>query len=725
MKHGKDMRKNMEKIRAASKVVDDSDRVIPAIKTKEELKSKLRSFYVIDEFMENHEMYREFQEKIYDIIKGCYERRELRKYPVKFKFYDNDNKYRTLELRHFIINLFFWEPLVELHGIKGILCDELMISDPYKDIPKINNKINLLIETLREYNVKNTVINYQISNVLYNLRRFSGDFSVIMGLNFDMFTIIDMYINNEKFRDIMETQIDENLQPNENEQILHQKQNELIDLLKGIPENPIGIILQTGTGIKTKQLSEFLIAQGYKPTTSGDTIPLPIKNSTVLGGLKTPADLYIDGSGARKSLIMSHKVMGRAGHFGKVLTELSRTLRLSKTVDDCGTKHLVRYTITNKKFLDKFNGKYFTMDPNDFYNLRPINSKKDTDLIGKTIYVRSAATCALKNEVCPKCFGTIANLNFDIADGIGAFLAEEIAKVIEQNILSTKHLLTTDSEKITFNKDFNRFFVIESDEISPIVNESDEKNINDWVIVIDKASLQKSDELDSEEGFNTSIRDGQFKVRDVKTGEEYVIQEENGKDIYLTDECVQLMKKGKGVIRFKDIDDDTSLFVVTILNNELTKPLYELMNLVNSDKGGTVSRNINDISQRFIDLLVESGISASAVAAEFIINRLIRSEDDIFERPDFSTYRMPKYKIITVAKALEKNKSPLVGLSYQFVKRQLVSDDTINKKDATSYLDPFFMEKISTKKRKEHIKYVLEQKQKELHKSGADTTTYD
>ena len=45
MKHGKDMRKNMEKIRAASKVVDDSDRVIPAIKTKEELKSKLRSFY--------------------------------------------------------------------------------------------------------------------------------------------------------------------------------------------------------------------------------------------------------------------------------------------------------------------------------------------------------------------------------------------------------------------------------------------------------------------------------------------------------------------------------------------------------------------------------------------------------------------------------------------------------------------------------------------------------
>lgn len=691
------------------------EKIVPIITTKEELEHYLRSYYVIDDYMDSYETFSEFQESIYTLIKGCYEYRELRKHPVQFKFYDRDMEFHTLELRHFVINLFYWYPFVSLHNIARVMDDEFII-DCYNDIPNINDKINALITILRDYNVKSTRINYDISQVLYNLRRISGDFSMIMGLNFDMFTLIDMYIENEKFREIMETKIDENMQPYQIEEILHNKQDELIKLLMSLEENPIGIILRSGTGIKHKQLSEFLISQGLKPDLSGNTIPLPIKNSTVLGGLTTPADLYIDGSGARKSMIMSHKVMGKAGHFGKTLTELARTVTLSTTVSDCNTKHLVKYYVTNKNFLKRLNGKYFTLNPNDIYSLKPLNYKKDKDLIGKYVYVRSAATCGLENSICPKCFGLTANLNFDIADGIGAFESEEVTKVLEQNILSTKHLLTTNSERIEFNQDFYTFFSITSDEINPIVNESDLPDINDWMIVIDKGSLRRNDDMDTDEGFNTCIYDGEFKVKNFKTGKEIVIKEQNQKEIFLTDECSALMKKGKGNIYFRDMDDDTILFVITILNNELTKPLYELMNLVNRDKDSIVDRNINDLSQRFIELLIESKIDASAIAAEIIINRLIRSQDNIYERPDFSSFREPKYKIVTVAKALEKNKSPLVGISYQYIKRQLLDDETITMKDATSYLDPFFKEKISTKKRKKHIQYVMEEKKKRLER---------
>ena len=391
------------------------ERQVPNISTKEELEPYLRPYYVIDDYMDSYESFSEFQESIYNLIKGCYEHKALRMHPIKFKFYERDMNFHTLELRHFVINLFYWYPFVSLHNIARVMDDDFII-DCYKDIPNINDKINQLITILREYNVKSTKINYDISLVLYNLRRISGDFSMIMGLNFDMFTLIEMYMENENFRNIMETKIDENMQPYQIEEILHKKQEELINLLMGMYENPIGIILRSGTGIKHKQLSEFLISQGLKPDLSGNTIPLPIKNSTVLGGLTTPADLYIDGSGARKSMIMSHKVMGKAGHFGKTLTELSRTVRLSNTISDCNTKHLVKYFVTNKKFLQKLNGKYFTLDPKDTYTLRPINCERDKDLIGKFVYVRSAATCALENEICPKCFGLTANLNFDIAD---------------------------------------------------------------------------------------------------------------------------------------------------------------------------------------------------------------------------------------------------------------------------------------------------------------------
>ena len=107
---------------------------------------------------------------------------------------------------------------------------------------------------------------------------------------------------------------------------------------------------------------------------------------------------------------------------------MCRTLRLSKTVFDCGTKHLVRYTIENKKFLQKLNRKYYKLTNDPFEDLKVIDGKRDTHLIGKTIYVRSIATCALGDEVCQCCAGQISALNMDIADGFAGFESEEITR---------------------------------------------------------------------------------------------------------------------------------------------------------------------------------------------------------------------------------------------------------------------------------------------------------
>ena len=226
--------------------------------------------------------------------------------------------------------------------------------------------------------------------------------------------------------------------------------------------------------------------------------------------------------------------------------------------------------------------------------------------------------------------------------------------------------------------------------------------------------------MDNGEGFNTYINNGQFYIVNLKTKERFLIKEKDGKEIYLTDESLRLYRKGKGYIYYKDLDPDTVLFTITIMNNELTKPLYKLMKLVNNDKNTEIDRNIDDISQRFIELLVEAGIDATAVAGEFIINRLIRCEDDIFERPDFTSLRMPRYKIVTISKALEKNKSVTVGLSYQFLRRQLNNEDEFIKKTEPSYLDPFFMPKISAKKYKDHINYVKKKKMERLAKVKED-----
>lgn len=284
------------------------DQVV-TISTVEELKKYIKPLYIINDYMESSEDYLVFQEKMYNIIKGCFEHKELREYPIKFKFYRGDRKTHKLQLRHFIVNLFAWYPFINLYGIHGIL-NESFILDCFHDIPHITDFINnKIVLVLREYSIKNTIINWSVSEVLYNMRRISIDFSLIMNLSISSETFLKVYEENERMQTIMETKFPLDMQPYEIEAELGKLQEEEIGIFKSMKENPVGIILRANTGIKHKQLSEFTINQGLKPDLSGVTIPIPINSSTLIRGLDKPSAHYLDALAARKSLVMNKKVI--------------------------------------------------------------------------------------------------------------------------------------------------------------------------------------------------------------------------------------------------------------------------------------------------------------------------------------------------------------------------------------------------------------------------------
>ena len=149
------------------------------------------------------------------------------------------------------------------------------------------------------------------------------------------------------------------------------------------------------------------------------------------------------------------------------------------------------------------------------------------------------------------------------------------------------------------------------------------------------------------------------------------------------------------------------LFEVVIMNNELTKPLYDLMHLLNRQNkdSDNITETIDSMSNKLLGLIIEAKINASVVACELIINRLIRKESDIFHRPDFSKDEIEPYVILTVSKTLEKNPSPLIGLSFQNIKRQILSNELFDERNETSYIDDFFKTKISTKNLVKYRKY--------------------
>ena len=678
---------------------------VPVIHNREELAQWLRPLYIIDDILVDDDTYNNMRNCILNLVRGSFTIRACREYPIKFKFNKKDKEEYQLELRDFLINLILFEPFIELYGLNVL--DKSYIFDCKTGIPNIENYINnKIILTLKDYQVKNTYLNIRISNVIYNLRMISVDFSQILGLNFNIFTFADMYSSNTEIRDIMETKFDESLQPYEIEAQLKELQNREMQIYKDLPDNELGAILRSATGVKPKQFTEFTIAGGLKPTIDGYTIPEVIQNSILIGGLDRPSYFYIDAGGANKSLIMNKRVMGSAGYFGKLVSLLTRTLSMDTKISDCGNPHLIEIELKSNTHLKRCDGKYFKVNKNDV-DYTVLNYKKHKHLVGKKIYIRSAITCGLGNHVCAKCIGIQALTNADIANGVSTFYSEEVTKVVEQNILSTKHLLETFSEIIKFNDNFYKFFTLIGGEIMPVLQVEDEdKDIDDYAIYINPDDINKVDEYEDDSLFNNFLPDAKFVIRNINNPKEEDIPIElEDKELFISKDVMKDIYKNNGYIYFSELNEDMKLFEINIQNKELTKPLYDLMDLINKKKDND-NETIDSMLQQFLDLMVTAKISASIVAGEVIINRLIKDVNDPYVRPDFSQEIMPKYQIKTVKNALTKNKSPLIGLSSENLKKQLLDDELYSTRYEESYVDPLFKETISMKRLKGYSKLV-------------------
>ncbi len=674
---------------------------LPKIRSASDISNYVQPMYVIYEYMRDKDDYDDLMMTFYEILMASFEIPECRDYPIKFKFYATDKELHTLPLRHFMVNLAFWRPLIEVSAWTNIMNNEFIFDCKAINTKRFKTYINdYPVRTLIDHNIKTESMNKEIAESLHWMTRIASDFSNIMSLTFSAETFIDMFRKSAEYRELIETSYSDKMQPVEIEAEQEKKTAQVIKLFKEDPGNPVGAIFKTGTGIKPKQFWEFTGNQGLNPDIYGKTIPKCCNTNTLMGVTK-PSEYMIGAMGARKSQIMNKKSMGSAGYFGKIVLLLALTLPLSKVHHDCGSKLLVPKFIPDEKVLEKYNGRYYkTADPDS--HLRVLRAKMDKHLIGQTIYLRSPLTCcnSFEDGVCHVCYGKNTMLALDIAEGAAGFGSQEITKVVNQMILSAKHLLSTISEAIEFNSDFDTFFTLMSDQIIPNIGEDAPTNIDidDWGIWINPDDLQMMDEMDDMTCYNTYIASGEFYVKNIKTGEMIRIASTSGKELYLTDEVIELMRKNnrgenKGIVMFKDLEENSCVFTLDIMNNELTKPLYDIMNVLNKERDKNYT--IPEILDYFCDLLIRAGINAHSLQAELILSTLIRDPDNVMERPDFSGKKMPKYTILTITQAITNCSSPILGLAFQNVKKQLLNDSTFYAKHASSYMDDFYRPTIT------------------------------
>lgn len=654
-----------------------------------ELINQLSNTIVVLEEKAEKETYKELIEEYYGYIKQGFEHKELRTCPVYFKFFNReDEQIHTMELRHFVTNLMFWEPLVRLDMFDKM--DETFIIDCRtisSNLIKsyIDEKIILPFRTM----VGNRKINKVIHDMMFNLSRISTDFNMILGLSINVETFIDVAEKNERFNEIIRTKIPEGMQPNEIESHLNSLMKEQIQILEE-EDNFLRPILLTGAGIKDKQLSEFAINGGLKPDLDGNTIPIPINSNFIVGGLNNITNYYIDSLGGRKSVIMNKTVMGKSGHFSRMVMLNTSDVMLHKKLEDCGTVHPVEMTVKTSQHLYRLKGRYYRQLHSREYKVLRGN---ETELIGERILLRSPITCASK-RICKKCYGELYYTNRDI-ESIGGYAGSKITEPLSQSILSSKHLLTTQSEKVDFNPEFYDLFHINANEI--VVNTTDDDvDINNYSLMIIKKNIESIEQFEESE-FNRFVTI--FHVKNKKTGDIIEMRETTAKELYISPELKYLMRKekskGKDVVEI-DLSKfavDERIFVMEISNNELTKPLYNIMNLLDKKDTQKEYNTVDKMAQRLLDLLIESKIHSDSVHGELLIRPLIRSSEDILEIPDFRKYdASEKYTILTIKGALQNHPSVLVSLSFQNLGQQLTNPLTFRKKDS-SFIDPFFKER--------------------------------
>jgi hypothetical protein len=592
-----------------------------------------------------------------------------------------DDKEVTMKVSQFLVNLVLWKPF--LYFGKRFK-EDFIVETKNINADIISTYLDKVItEFLTEEN--QVELNECISDIIEELGWFSLDFNMIIGNTINLKDWVDLSKRNEKFNELIHRKFDESsMSTDEIETQMRQDTAEMTRIL-GEEDNVFQDYINAKEGVNKDQMTQFMINVGPKPDLKGNVYPKIVNTNFLIGGLESASDYFIDAAGGRKAAIINFGQVKKAGYTMRKLSLLCMNTLLDYQKKDCGTTNHMNVLVDSEKTLRRLNGRYFI---NKGKTKRI--TKESKELVGETIQLRSPITCADK-KICRTCYGDLSKINNDIHVGILGI--EILTSQLTQMLLSAKHLLKTNSEVINWSEDFQEFFTLDANAV--IMNPALD-NENRYSIVIEENSINENEEISEdiadEMDFNKSINN--FKITFKEGGKNKVIKIDSEKELFMSPHFEELLKskavkdeEGRYTLGFKDLSAEEPLFFIEVENNELAKHLHNILNLIDNKEHLNVA-NKEEMLQKFIELLNESGIFLDAVHAENIVRELIRRTDDITKRPDFSGEN-PPYMMLRVSDAIMNSESIIISFAFEKIKKQLYEPETY-RKTAPSFLDKLF-----------------------------------
>lgn len=475
-------------------------------------------------------------------------------------------------------------------------------------------------------------------------------------------------------------------------------------------------------GIKPKQAREMYVNIGVKPNGEGGIFPYVFNTSYIAGGATNVAFHLLESLIARIAQILSKKNTSRSGHFSRIMIlncsqTKKYTIPYTDKIDpeyDCGTRNFVRYNVKDKSALKKISDRYYRFDPfgmehrtSNIYEVFNDNS----DLIGKTIYLRSPITCCSAvngRGICRKCMGELYNIV--PATNIGIYSVTSLTERLTQMMLSAKHLLEAKIDSTTFDTS-----VLSAEELSNYITIKDGTifindnipNMKKWNLIIRNddiqediiASLNDEDDEDDEDKSDFNIEDSMiyvniFYLKNIETNDVITIKTTNMDNFYISEWLTKFIElKGLSDNDDEDIEipvhflleDDSPLFDVGIHNDDMSERLESVIKVIDL-KANTDSYTIETFLETLSDKLNNIGLDhIMSIHLEIIIMNQIRDKNDIIELPDWSVPNQTNYQILTLKKAVMTHPSLSIALQSENIARMLYTPLTFRKRKASAY----------------------------------------
>ena len=463
--------------------------------------------------------------------------------------------------------------------------------------------------------------------------------------------------------------------------------NEVIDIIKETDYHCLCDSFRTHEATNPKQFKETYIHMGNIPNGEGGVFPTTINNSLINGGLNNPAYNIMEDSSGRNAQIIAKTNVSTSGAFARILgLNNSNTIINNDSSYICNSKHKLKITIYNKTILKMYNNRYYSFSPNGAeYKLK---SKRDIHLIGQTLYFRSPCKCQSLSKgkgICFRCYGDLAYTNIDINPGKMA--AELLSSRFTQKMLSAKHLLEEQIRKMLWSDIFFKLFDIQFNVIR-LLDTEDTNYYKGYKLIIYPDQIQFQDELDDFD-YNEYLTSFDVEFPD---GNKYTINTNCNDEIYISPELKEYLwddssivedDRSEIVVDMSKLSEMGAIFLINITNNELSDSLKAITTVINKIDI-TETKTADELTQLFIEKILDSGISINAVHLETMIANQIRDDEDVLENADWSLAN-EHYRILSLSHALEWNPSVTVSLNYQNIAKMFYTPMTYRKHRASIY----------------------------------------